>query len=81
VKEGGVEASSTLPQIKIKPHFPPRSRKKNDNANYKRFVEIVKYLKVNIPLVDALTEMSDYAKNVKELVTKKRVIDCETIEI
>jgi len=74
----GVDTSSTLPQIKITPLFPQRLRKKNDNEKFKKFVEIVKDLKVNIPLVDVVTEISDYSKYMKDLVTKKRVIDCET---
>jgi len=54
--------------------------KKHYNENFQKFVEILKEFKVNIPLVDALTEMSGYAKYMKELVTKKRVIDSKRIK-
>jgi len=80
-KEGGIEASSILPQIKINPPSPQRLTKKNSNAKFQKFMEIVKDLKVNIPLVDALTEIMGYTKYMKELVTKNRVIDCEIIEM
>ncbi|XP_016578925.1 uncharacterized protein LOC107876535 [Capsicum annuum] len=36
---------------------------------------------MNIPLLEALQEMSDYAKFMKDLVTKKRFMDFETIEV
>ncbi|KAG5571111.1 hypothetical protein H5410_060877, partial [Solanum commersonii] len=78
----GVNSNDESPkEMKIKPHFPQRLRKKNDNAKFQKFVEIVKDLKVNIPSVDALTKNLGYAKYMKELVTNKRVIDCETIEM
>lgn len=70
-----------MPQINIKPHFRQRLRKKNDNAKLQKFVEIVNDFKVNIPLVDILTELPGYAKYMKELMTKKRVIYFETIEM
>ncbi|KAG5595080.1 hypothetical protein H5410_036312 [Solanum commersonii] len=57
----------------------PKTNKKNNNAKFQKFVEIVKDLKGNISLVDALTKMLGYAKYIKELVAKKRVINFETI--
>lgn len=36
---------------------------------------------VNIPLLEALQKMSGYAKFIEDLVTKKRVMDFETIEV
>lgn len=38
-------------------------------------------LSINFPLVEALLEMLGYAKFMKELVTKKRILDYETIEV
>ncbi|KAK4737363.1 hypothetical protein R3W88_001060 [Solanum pinnatisectum] len=40
-----------------------------------------KTLSINLPLVEALLEMPGYAKFMKELVTKKRSLDFETIEV
>lgn len=63
VRKSGVETCSTLPQIKITPPFPHILKKNNNNnAKFLKFVDIVKDLKVNIPLVDALTEMSGFAR-------------------
>lgn len=44
-------------------------------------METMKDLKVNIPLVNALTEMPRYTKYMEELVIKRRVIDCKIIEM
>lgn len=36
-------------------------------------------MKVNIPLDNALTEIPEFAKYIKEFVINMRVIDCETV--
>ncbi|XP_070007869.1 uncharacterized protein [Nicotiana sylvestris] len=38
-------------------------------------------LSINVPLVEALEQMLGYTKFIKDLVTKKRSMDCETIKI
>ncbi|XP_070003408.1 uncharacterized protein [Nicotiana sylvestris] len=38
-------------------------------------------LSINVPLVEALEKMSGYAKFMKDLVTKKRSMDCEIIKM
>ncbi|XP_070004685.1 uncharacterized protein [Nicotiana sylvestris] len=38
-------------------------------------------LSINVPFVEALEQMPGYAKFMKDLVTKKRSMDCETIKI
>ncbi|XP_070014998.1 uncharacterized protein [Nicotiana sylvestris] len=40
-----------------------------------------KNLSINVPLVEALEQMSGYAKFMKDLVTKKRSMDCETVKM
>ncbi|XP_070009905.1 uncharacterized protein [Nicotiana sylvestris] len=42
---------------------------------------MMKSLSINIPLVEALEQMLGYAKFMKDLVTKKRSIDYETIKM
>ncbi|XP_070017998.1 uncharacterized protein [Nicotiana sylvestris] len=42
---------------------------------------MMKSLSINVPLVEALEKMSGYAKFIKDLVTKKRSMDCETIKM
>ncbi|XP_070044876.1 uncharacterized protein [Nicotiana tomentosiformis] len=42
---------------------------------------MMKILSINVPLVEALEQMSGYDKLMKDLVTKKRSMNCETIKI
>ncbi|XP_070015897.1 uncharacterized protein [Nicotiana sylvestris] len=42
---------------------------------------MMKNLSINVPLVEALEQMPGYAKFIKELVTNKRSMDCETIKM
>ncbi|XP_070003657.1 uncharacterized protein [Nicotiana sylvestris] len=42
---------------------------------------MMKSLSINVPLVEALEQMSCYAKFMKDLVIKKRSMDCETIKM
>ncbi|XP_070009854.1 uncharacterized protein [Nicotiana sylvestris] len=42
---------------------------------------MMKSLSINAPLVEALEQIPGYAKFMKDLVTKKRSMDCETIKM
>ncbi|XP_070015580.1 uncharacterized protein [Nicotiana sylvestris] len=42
---------------------------------------MMKSLSINVPLVEALEKMPSYAKFMKDLVTKKRSMNCETIKM
>ncbi|XP_070025939.1 uncharacterized protein [Nicotiana sylvestris] len=42
---------------------------------------MMKSLSINVPLVEAPEQMSSYAKFLKDFVTKKRSMDCETIKM
>ncbi|XP_070005809.1 uncharacterized protein [Nicotiana sylvestris] len=42
---------------------------------------MMKSLSINVPLVEPLKQMPSYAKFMKDLVTKKRSMDCETIKM
>ncbi|XP_070022194.1 uncharacterized protein [Nicotiana sylvestris] len=46
-----------------------------------KFIEMMKSLSINIPLVEALEQMLGYTKFMKDLVTKNRSMDCETIKM
>jgi len=61
------------------PHAPSR---KDAERQFRRFVEVVKKLHINIPFTEALEQMPIYAKFMKELLTKKRKFpEQETIEL
>ncbi|XP_015944693.1 uncharacterized protein LOC107469828 [Arachis duranensis] len=52
--------------------YPQQLRKKGDDNQFLRFLEIFKKLQINIPFVEAIEQMQLYAKFLKELMTKKR---------
>ena len=59
------------------PLFPQRLVKKTEDGKYRRFITMLKQLSINVPLVEALEQMPDYAKFMKDLVTKKRSVTFE----
>ncbi|XP_070047272.1 uncharacterized protein [Nicotiana tomentosiformis] len=63
------------------PPYPQRLAKKNNENKFKKFINMIKSLSVNMSLVEALEHMLGYAKFMKDLVTKKRSINCEMIKM
>ncbi|XP_016511043.1 uncharacterized protein LOC107828274 [Nicotiana tabacum] len=51
--------------------FPQRLAKYQKDEQYKRFMEMLKQIQVNIPLIDALREMPGYVKMMKDLMSRK----------
>ncbi|XP_038889559.1 uncharacterized protein LOC120079447 [Benincasa hispida] len=49
--------------------------KKNDEQQFKHFLELLRQLHINIPLVEALEQMPKYVKFFKDILTKKRRIN------
>ncbi|XP_050233430.1 uncharacterized protein LOC126681916 [Mercurialis annua] len=77
------EEVTELPYVKPPPPppfvpkvpFPGRLKKTPDNQKFYKFLEIFKKLKINICFADALREMPQYAKFLKEIITKKQSWD------
>ncbi|XP_070052073.1 uncharacterized protein [Nicotiana tomentosiformis] len=63
------------------PPYPQRLAKQNNENQFKKFIDMMKSLSTNVPLVEALEQMPGYAKFMKDLVTKKRSMNCETIKM
>ncbi|XP_070002412.1 uncharacterized protein [Nicotiana sylvestris] len=61
--------------------YPQRLVKQKNENQFKKFIEMMKSLSINVPLVEALDQMPSYAMFMKDLVTKKRSMDCETIKM
>ncbi|XP_049373479.1 uncharacterized protein LOC125838475 [Solanum verrucosum] len=81
-----VEQHILIPKVmqplpKIPPPFCQRLKKKNNDEKLKKFLSVFMTLSINIPLLEALWEISGYAKFMKELVKKKRSLDFEAIEV
>ncbi|XP_070005213.1 uncharacterized protein [Nicotiana sylvestris] len=63
------------------PPYPQRLAKQKNENQFKKFIDMMNNLSINVPLVEALEQIPGYAKFMKDLVTKKRSMDCETIKM
>ncbi|XP_047268863.1 uncharacterized protein LOC124898840 [Capsicum annuum] len=76
-KEKEVVVSTIL---KPPPPFPQWLKNKMNDENFRKFMAILKQLTVNVPLVEALEQIPGYAKFMKDLVMKKRVVRYEPMD-
>ncbi|XP_050920107.1 uncharacterized protein LOC127137718 [Lathyrus oleraceus] len=75
VKEKFIE---TKPVIKLL--FPTRNKRKGQHEKkFEKFLELFKKLEINIPLLEALEQMPTNAKFMKDIISKKRTIDTNSI--
>ncbi|KAK8713624.1 hypothetical protein V6N13_148836 [Hibiscus sabdariffa] len=69
-------AKSDKPEeIRPPPPFPQRLKKQKQDYQFKKFLDILKQVHINLPLVEALQQMPNYAKFLKDMVTRKKRID------
>ena len=62
--------------------YPYASSKKDKERHYKNFLDIFKRLQINIAFFEALEQMPTYAKFMKDLLTKNKIImDDEIVEL
>ncbi|KAK8585374.1 hypothetical protein V6N13_076248 [Hibiscus sabdariffa] len=83
--ESSAESSHFQPKesedIRPPPPFPQRLKKQKQDYQFKKFFDILKQVHINLPLVEALQQMSNYAKFLKDKVpAKKRDPGSFTIE-
>nr|XP_009768419.1 PREDICTED: uncharacterized protein LOC104219426 [Nicotiana sylvestris] len=65
------KSAQTVPRPKVK-----------DNAGYKKFLDILKQMQINIPLVDILQKVPKCAKYIKDIVENKRKLaEFETVAL
>ncbi|KAL8529486.1 hypothetical protein ACS0TY_006785 [Phlomoides rotata] len=60
-----------IPKIQDRVPFPQRFVKKKLDENFAKFLEVFKKLHINIPFYDALEQMPNYAKFLKDLISKR----------
>ena len=71
------QADISLPLL-----FPQRIRNNKYDKQYQQFLDTLKQLQINIPLVDVLVQILSYGKFMKGLLSnKKKLIDIETIAL
>lgn len=51
-----------------------------DDTKFSKFMEMLKQLTVNVPLVEALEQVSGYSKFMNNLVTKKRTMRYKPVD-
>uniref|UniRef100_A0A1S3ZE09 Aspartic peptidase DDI1-type domain-containing protein n=1 Tax=Nicotiana tabacum TaxID=4097 RepID=A0A1S3ZE09_TOBAC len=54
------------------PPFPQRLQKQKDDAKYKKFLDILSQVIVNLPFVEILYEVPKYARYLRDIVANKR---------
>ncbi|XP_070017415.1 uncharacterized protein [Nicotiana sylvestris] len=65
------EQSQIIGKKRPPAQFPHRLAKYQKEEQYKKFLEMLKQIQVNIPLIDSLKEMPGYAKMMKDLMSRK----------
>ncbi|KAK8618187.1 hypothetical protein V6N13_116055 [Hibiscus sabdariffa] len=75
-----LHAQSNKPEeMRPPPPFPQRLKKQKQDYQFKKFLDILKQVHINLQLVEALQQMPNYAKFLKDMVTrKKRIEEFET---
>ena len=69
-------------QFRHSPHFPQRFQKQKQDKQFSKFLEVLKQLHINIPFVEALEQMPNYVKFLKDiLVRKKRLGEFEIVAL
>ncbi|GJW60117.1 reverse transcriptase domain-containing protein [Tanacetum coccineum] len=54
--------------------YPQRLRKEKMEAQYGKFLDMIRAVRINVPLVDVLARMPNYGKFLKELISNKHKI-------
>ncbi|XP_061355355.1 uncharacterized protein LOC133299874 [Gastrolobium bilobum] len=57
------------------PPFPQRLQKQRQDNQFRKFLDLLKQLHVNIPFVDALEQMPTYVKFMKKILSRKRRLE------
>ncbi|KAL4304409.1 hypothetical protein GQ457_10G011770 [Hibiscus cannabinus] len=60
-----------LEDIRPPPPFPQRLKKQKHDYQFKKFFDILKQVHIILPLVEALQKMPNYAKFLKDMVSRK----------
>ena len=72
----------TPPPFKPKIPFPQRFAKSKLDEQFKKFIEMMNKIYIDVPFTDVLTQMPTYAKFLKEILSKKRKIEeSETVNL
>ncbi|XP_070013775.1 uncharacterized protein [Nicotiana sylvestris] len=76
-----VVLKAKAPMLRPPPPYPQWLAKQNGKNQFKKFIDMMKSLSINVPFIEALEQMLGYAKFIKDLVTKKWSMNCKTIKM
>ncbi|KAK8596898.1 hypothetical protein V6N13_001510 [Hibiscus sabdariffa] len=57
------------------PPFPQRLKRHKEDIQFKKFVDILDQLHIDVPFLEATDHMPTYAKFLKDIITKKRTME------
>ncbi|XP_019057027.1 PREDICTED: LOW QUALITY PROTEIN: uncharacterized protein LOC104805009 [Tarenaya hassleriana] len=82
-KISGAEERDDIPPPPRPPSvpFPQRLKKTKEDTQFVRFADMVRKLEITMPFHEVITQMPSYAKFLKDILTKKCVIEKETITL
>ncbi|XP_076907771.1 uncharacterized protein LOC143564353 [Bidens hawaiensis] len=80
VHDRQVPASTAQVRDPVKPYvspipYPNRLKKEKMEAQYGKFLELFKQLHINLPFIEAISQMPKYAKFLKDVLTNKRNLE------
>ncbi|KAA3479779.1 Aspartic peptidase [Gossypium australe] len=77
-----VSNTNTIPQKSClvqdkapSPPYPQKLKKKKYKMQFKKFLDVLKQLHINIPLVEALEQIPNYVKFMKDILSKKMSLE------
>ncbi|KAK9008896.1 hypothetical protein V6N11_080373 [Hibiscus sabdariffa] len=62
-------------EVRPPPPFPQRLKKHKADNQFKKFVDMIDQLHIDVPFLEAIDQMPTYAKFLKDIITKKRKIE------
>ncbi|KAJ9546801.1 hypothetical protein OSB04_019344 [Centaurea solstitialis] len=70
---------SATPHVPTRVPYPARLRKEKKEAQYRKFIDLIKRVDINVPLVDLIAGVPSYARFLKELVANNARMGTEEI--
>ena len=82
LKEKQSEENTTEAKASMPVPYPQRLKRHKLDKQFTKFMDVFKNLHINIPFVDALEQMPNYVKFMKDILSqKRRLADFETVNL
>ncbi|KAJ9544639.1 hypothetical protein OSB04_024346 [Centaurea solstitialis] len=78
-EETGRPKEVMTPRVPARVPYPARLRKEKKEAQYRKFIELIKQVDINVPLVDFIAGVPGHTKFLKELVASRARMGTEEI--